>query len=107
MLLCSVGCLVRAAAMNVTQLYVGALILGLGGNLSNLVVSFVVSSVDANQRSRTLAALIGMEQVIWMLVNGMCIFKPPQFFLLDAYYIYAILTAEVQKLTVYAYPKPA
>jgi MFS family permease len=50
--LCSVGCLVRGLATNVTQLYVAAAILGLGGiNLWTTVCSYIAANTPPERRS--------------------------------------------------------
>lgn len=50
--LCSVGCLVRGLAVTVTQLYVAAAILGLGGiNLWTTVCSYIAANTPPERRS--------------------------------------------------------
>ena len=50
--LCSVGCLVRGLATNVSQLYAASLILGLGGiNLWTTVCSYIATNTPAERRS--------------------------------------------------------
>ncbi len=50
--LCSVGCLVRGLATNVTQLYAAAAILGLGGiNLWTTVCSYIAANTPPERRS--------------------------------------------------------
>ena len=50
--LCSVGCLVRGLAINVSQLYAASLILGLGGiNLWTTVCSYIATNTPAERRS--------------------------------------------------------
>jgi MFS family permease len=50
--LCSVGCLVRGLATNVTELYIAAAILGLGGiNLWTTVCSYIAANTPPERRS--------------------------------------------------------
>ena len=71
-LCCSLGCLVRGLAQNLTQLYVGAAILGCGsGGLFTLVLSHISTHSPPCDRSAIVSAYLFQTNALLLLGKGL------------------------------------
>jgi MFS family permease len=71
-LCCSVGCLIRGLAENLTQLYIGAAVLGCGaGGLFTLVLSHISTHSPPTDRSTIVSAYLFQTNALRLLGKGM------------------------------------
>ena len=71
-LCCSIGCLVRGMATDITQLYVGAAILGCGaGGLFTLVLSHISTHSPPSDRSMIVSAYLFQTNALRLVGKGL------------------------------------
>eukprot|EP00049_Salpingoeca_infusionum_P005835 m.97627 g.97627 ORF g.97627 m.97627 type:complete len:615 (+) comp13105_c0_seq1:156-2000(+) len=70
--LCAVGCLIRGIATDVSGLYVGGLVLGLGAfNMTTTTLAYLAATVDVKKRTAVISSFLMQVTVIKLIAKAL------------------------------------